>query len=89
MLQLVHDWIAYGKMHKSGFCFSVIGEEGGFCFSVIGEEGGFCFSVIGEEGGFCFSVIGEEGGFCFSVIGEYLNVVPKPAPTVAKGKLDN
>ncbi|MFW5778515.1 MAG: hypothetical protein ACOCXU_00615 [Coleofasciculus sp.] len=24
---------------------------------------------------------GEEGGFCCSVIGEYLNLVPKPAPT--------
>jgi len=29
-----------------------------------------------------YRVIGEEGGFCLYVIGEYLNLVPKPAPTV-------
>jgi len=48
----------------------------------FGGEGGFRCSVIGGEGGFRCSVIGGEGGFCCSVIGGYLNLVPKPAPTI-------
>jgi hypothetical protein len=41
----------------------------------------FC-SIIGVDGGFCCFIIGQEGGFCYSFIGEYLNLVPKPAPTI-------